>query len=331
MTLDKLKEIISTLISNGKRVIAPVEAAGKYFYREISEADKVGFDSEIKPTNSIKEFFFPQHEKICGYCYKGKELEVSDADSFIGEQVIFGSRPCEAAALPILDKVFGWDFQDNFFQQRRKQTTVITLTCVPDEFCFCSSVGLSPAVDFGADAMLVLSGGEFGVRIFTDKGKAIFGNENLPEQDNNDKTTESPKIKFDAGNVQNYLSEHFVDDVFDRLTVRCLGCGACTYVCPTCHCFDIVDEGGAFRGERVKNWDSCQFPFFTLHASGHNPRPNQSARQRNRIQHKFRIYPDKFGSILCTGCGNCARECSVNLGVLPYIELLDKKSKTNDK
>ncbi|MDR1052934.1 MAG: 4Fe-4S dicluster domain-containing protein, partial [Planctomycetaceae bacterium] len=66
---------------------------------------------------------------------------------------------------------------------------------------------------------------------------------------------------------------------------------------------------------------------FTLHASGHNPRGNQSSRQRNRIQHKFRIYPDKFGSILCTGCGNCARECSANLGVLPYVELLDKKSK----
>ncbi|MDR1289843.1 MAG: 4Fe-4S dicluster domain-containing protein, partial [Planctomycetaceae bacterium] len=110
-------------------------------------------------------------------------------------------------------------------------------------------------------------------------------------------------------------------------TIRCLACGACTYSCPTCHCFDIVDEGGASRGERVKNWDSCQFAFFTLHASGHNPRGNQSSRQRNRIQHKFRIYPDKFGSVLCTGCGNCARECSANLGVLPYVELLDKKSK----
>ncbi|MDR1290067.1 MAG: hypothetical protein LBK06_02580, partial [Planctomycetaceae bacterium] len=158
LTRNKLKEIISTLISGGKRVIAPARVAGKYFYRELSDFSEASFDPIVKPTNSIKEFFFPQHEKICDYCHKGKELVVSDADSFIGDQVIFASRPCEAASLPILDKVFGWDFQDRFFQQRREQTTVITLSCKPDDFCFCSSVGLSPETDSGADAMLVLAG-----------------------------------------------------------------------------------------------------------------------------------------------------------------------------
>jgi ferredoxin len=98
--------------------------------------------------------------------------------------------------------------------------------------------------------------------------------------------------------------------------LRCLGCGACAYTCPTCHCFDIVDEGNAAGGARVKNWDSCQFPMFTMHASGHNPRSTQGQRQRQRIQHKFRIYPEKFGETLCTGCGNCTRNCPVELGVL---------------
>ncbi|MDR1485852.1 MAG: 4Fe-4S dicluster domain-containing protein [Planctomycetaceae bacterium] len=328
LTRDKLKEIISTLISDSKRVIAPVSAAGKYFYRELSDSNDAVFDSGIKPTSSIKEFFFPQHEKICNYCYQGKELVVSDAELFMCGQVILGSRPCEAASLPILDKLFGWDFQDRFFQQRRKQTTVITLACEPDDFCFCSSVGLSPDTDSGADAMLIPAGDDaFEVRVFTDKGAAIFEGKTT-ESEKSVNTANKPEVKFDSRGVCGYLSEHFGDDVFDRLSLRCLGCGACTYVCPTCHCFDIIDEGGALCGERIKNWDSCQFALFTQHASGHNPRGNQSARQRNRIQHKFRIYPDKFGSVLCTGCGNCARECSVTLGVLPYVESLDKKSKT---
>ncbi|MDR2761128.1 MAG: 4Fe-4S dicluster domain-containing protein [Planctomycetaceae bacterium] len=331
LTQDKLKEIISTLISDSKRVVAPVSTAGKYFYREVSNSNEAIFNSVIKPTNSIKEFFFPQHEKICNYCYSGKELIVSDAELFESEQIIFGSRPCEAAALPVLDKVFSWDFQDRFFQRRRKQTTVITLACVPDDFCFCTSVGLSADNNSGADAMLIpIGNNEFEVRLFTEKGKLIF-NDKIIESEKSGDVSDSPKIKFDANTVQNYLSEHFGDDVFDRLSIKCLGCGACTYVCPTCHCFDIADEGGASCGNRVKNWDSCQFAFFTHHASGHNPRGNQSARQRNRIQHKFRIYPDKFGSILCTGCGNCARECSVSLGVLPYVELLEKKSKSVEK
>ncbi|MDR2169740.1 MAG: 4Fe-4S dicluster domain-containing protein [Planctomycetaceae bacterium] len=362
LTSGKLNEVISFLISGGKQVVAPVLSGDKYFYCAISDSGEAVFDSAVKSSGSVKEFFFPRHEKICGYCHEGKELVVTDAELFSGEQVIFGVRPCEAASLPILDKVFGWDFQDRFFQMRRERTTVITLACEPDDFCFCTSVGLAPDMELGADAMLIPAGKDnFEVRIFTDKGSAIFDG-NLSETKSTsaseteslaattatttattstattanvtDKTTDKavnlPESKFEAAYVQRYLTDNFADEVFDRLSIRCLGCGVCTYVCPTCHCFDIVDEGGAFCGERVKNWDSCQFAFFTHHASGHNPRGNQSARQRNRIQHKFRIYPEKFGHILCTGCGNCARQCSVTLGVLPYVEELEKKAKASN-
>jgi ferredoxin len=324
----KFNELIAGLLSGGSRVIAPIASVnGRYFYREISDTNTVNIDPNIKPTNSVKEFFFPQNETICNYRYEGKELIVDDAEPFLQEQVIFGVRPCEAASLPILDKVFGWDYQDRFFQQRRAKSTVISIACKPDEFCFCTSVGLSSETDSGADAMLIpIDADTFEVRVFTPKGAAIFDGKTT-ESDKIGITADSPEIKFDSNNVKRYLAEHFGDDVFDVLSIRCLACGACTYVCPTCHCFDIVDEGGAVNGKRVKNWDACQFAMFTLHASGHNPRGNQSARQRNRIQHKFRIYPDKFGAILCTGCGNCARECSVTLGVRPYVESIDKKSK----
>ncbi len=92
---------------------------------------------------------------------------------------------------------------------------------------------------------------------------------------------------------------------------------ACAHAnCPTCHCFDIVDEGNIKGGYRARNWDSCQYANFTSHASGHNPRASQADRQRQRVYHKFYIYPEKFGEVLCTGCGNCTRNCPAGLGIL---------------
>jgi ferredoxin len=103
------------------------------------------------------------------------------------------------------------------------------------------------------------------------------------------------------------------------MALRCHGCGACASVCPTCHCFDIVDEHDSSEaGVRRRNWDSCQTAKFTLHASGHNPRASQSERFRQRIQHKFSIYPKRFGEILCTGCGRCSRVCPGGMN-LPEI------------
>jgi ferredoxin len=131
-----------------------------------------------------------------------------------------------------------------------------------------------------------------------------------------------PEKKFECGQVEEFLQSHFEDPLWQAQTLRCLGCGACAFTCPTCHCFDIVDEGNAAGGTRVKNWDACQFPMFTLHASGHNPRSQQPHRQRQRILHKFRIYPEKFHEVLCTGCGNCTRNCPVNLGVLSVLEAI---------
>ncbi|MBM4036093.1 MAG: 4Fe-4S ferredoxin, partial [Planctomycetes bacterium] len=98
------------------------------------------------------------------------------------------------------------------------------------------------------------------------------------------------------------------------------GCGCCTFLCPTCHCFDIADEGTYRRGARRKNWDGCQFSLFTLHASGHNPRPDQAARWRNRVQHKYTNYVSKFGHRSCVGCGRCIRHCPVNMNILAQLQ-----------
>ncbi len=327
ITRETLYKIVADLQAAGSTVGGPVQSGSRYFFKTLDNEDTLVLDGSIMPTNSVKEFFFPRNETICTYRYEGKELVVLDAEPFAGKQFVFGARPCDAASLPILDKVFSWDFQDRFYQQRRDATTVVTIACKKaDENCFCTSVGLSPATNDGADAeLLEIDENTFEVRVFTDKGRALFDGKTV-ESDKTGRTAEPPEVRFDAGRVEKYLSEHYDDPLFAETSLRCVGCGACTYLCPTCHCFDIVDEGGAAKGRRVKNWDTCQLTMFTHHASGHNPRVDQAARQRNRIQHKFCIYPGKFGMILCTGCGNCSRECSASLGVRPVLELLDKKA-----
>ena len=329
ITRANLDQLVGRLQSAGKSVIGLTEANGRYFFQRIDASSAMILDSAIMPANSIKEFFFPRSETICSYRHEGKNLIIADAEPVTQEQVLFGVRPCDAASLPILDKVFAWDYPDRFYQQRRSLTTIVSLACKKaDKHCFCTSVGLVPDTQSGADAMLLQIGDNaFEVRIFTDKGAALFQGQ-TEQSDQVGNTAEPPKVKFDATTVEHYLRQNFADPIFEQTSMRCVGCGGCTYVCPTCHCFDIVDEGGANKGKRVKNWDTCQFVLFTLHASGHNPRSDQSARQRNRVQHKFNIYPEKFGTILCTGCGNCTRVCAASLGIYPVLELLDKKAQS---
>ena len=124
----------------------------------------------------------------------------------------------------------------------------------------------------------------------------------------------------DLAKVKAWLEEHFEDRIWEEVATRCIGCGACAFLCPACHCFDIVDEGSRGEGDPPQNWDACAFGKFTNHASGHNPRDLQNKRYRNRIMHKFKYYDDKFGKTLCTGCGRCVRACPVGIDIEAILE-----------
>ena len=113
----------------------------------------------------------------------------------------------------------------------------------------------------------------------------------------------------------------------DVAALACLGCGACAYACPVCHCFDLQDESDGKECRRLRNWDSCGFGLFTLHASGHNPRPDQSARWRQRVMHKFSIYPQKFKTLACTGCGRCSRLCQAGMAIAQTCERIEALSR----
>ncbi len=321
-----LRALIGEWIAAGKQVAGPTRVKPDLIlYSALHSADALLLEGFVRPSNSIKEFVFPKLEKLYGYRIQGNRVELIENDAPLTEQVVIAARPCDAAALPILDHVFNWDFADEFYNRRRAATTVVTLACHSfDETCFCTSVGLSPVSERGSDVILFNIGDDkYEVCCLTDKGRKLL----------NGKTTKfgatarksaAPEKKFNPETIRSFVSEHFEDPFWQEHALTCVGCGTCAFTCPTCHCFDIIDAGPSAGNARVRTWDSCQFPSFTAHASGHNPRAGQASRQRQRILHKFVIYPEKFGEILCTGCGNCTRNCPEGIGVLSVAMEIDR-------
>ncbi|MBM4321105.1 MAG: heterodisulfide reductase subunit A, partial [Deltaproteobacteria bacterium] len=211
---------------------------------------------------------------------------------------------------------------------------IIALACPGvDASCFCAALGLAPDATRGADVMLVPVQGGYAVQTLTARGEELvrrhasrFG------AAGNGADAEAQRFRDEArrkvqGNLQlapegvrGWLERSFEHPFWATLALRCHGCGACASVCPTCHCFDIVDEPeGLEQGTRRRNWDTCQTARFTVHGSGHNPRAQQNARFRQRVNHKFAIYPAKFQEVLCTGCGRCVRACPGGMDLLEVL------------
>jgi formate hydrogenlyase subunit 6/NADH:ubiquinone oxidoreductase subunit I len=330
ITEQNLNTLIDTLIANGTRVVAPRLNAGTPLYEPLRSSAEMVVDQ--LPRRSAKEAFFPVCEEIMSYEKEGQQVTLTDIDpATFPETVLVGVRPCDAAAIPVLDAVFSWDYKDEFFLERRRKTTIIGLACTKaDDACFCAAVGLSPAESRGSDLFLTpLEGGGYRCDTCGDKGEALLdAHKELFVEPNGAKSVslaEPQAETFDLKKVKSWLDEHFEDPLWDGVAVRCVGCGACAFVCPACHCFDIVDEGTEKSGKRRKNWDACGFWKFTHHASGHNPRDLQPKRYRNRIMHKFKYYDDKFGQTLCTGCGRCVRICPVGIDIAAIVEEIDNK------
>ncbi len=330
ITEQNLRLLIDGLITEGKRVVGPKTAGTMTLYEPLASGADLNLGG--LPRRSAKEAFFPLSETILTFEKDKDGIRVEDVDpKRFPETVLVGALPCDAAAPQIMDAVFSWDYDDEFFLMRRRKTTIIGVACTSaDDACFCTMVGLSPTDTKGSDLFLTpITGGGYACQGVTDKGEALFIQ--FPQlfaeaAEVQPVPAATPAgVPVDLQKVKAWLADHFEDGLWDEVATRCAGCGACAFLCPACHCFDIVDEGGEKKGSRRKNWDACAFGKFTHHASGHNPRDLQPKRYRNRFMHKFKYYDDKFGQTLCTGCGRCVRACPVGIDIAAIIHHIEAK------
>jgi len=322
----------------GYQVYAPVKEKDYTVFKEIGSGEEATLDycnSKIPP----KGILFPQTEKLFSYSCgpDGARVEEHIDDR---KKVIFGLRPCDAKSLVLLDNVFNNDkYQDPYYLTRRENTTLIGLGCNhPAQTCFCTSLGGGPFDTAGLDALLVDTGDKYVVEVLSDKGKALFSGLALPAAGDAERTA-AAAVKEAAtvdclvnlNGLKEKLDVNFYDPIWDGLHEKCLGCAACTYTCPTCHCFDIVDDAVDADGCRVRNWDACMFPIFTLHGSGHNPRPTGKERFRQRVMHKFKYFVDNFNAMACVGCGRCIKNCPVNLDIRNVLAEIQGSEARSDK
>lgn len=301
-------------------VVGPTRTKGGTKYTQVDDAS----DLELEYANCLrgpKEFFFPQNETLVEFeGYIDKALPVGGMEK-PKTMVLFAVRPCDARSLVILDKLFiNEDYVDDYYKARRDTASIICLSCSkPKSTCFCRSVGGDPFDTTGCDVSMTRIEGGYLLEPLTEKGSAITSD--LSDADSSalerkekvkKQAEESLEQKLDIEELPEKLSGMFDDPIWEELTDKCMGCGVCTYLCPTCHCFDIQDEALNDKGIRVRNWDSCMFPIFTYHGSGHQPRDRRYQRMRQRIMHKFNYYVENFGVVACVGCGRCITECPAN-------------------
>ncbi|MEI6846613.1 MAG: 4Fe-4S dicluster domain-containing protein [Chlorobiaceae bacterium] len=329
---DKLDNCIERWKSAGRTVIGPVQKNNISTYDTVKSASELDLNL-VLPDRSIKELFFPQSEPMLRYTIKKEAINTSEFLPPSGQRIIFGARACDASGLAIDDPLFGWDYKDEYWFQRRNESVIVTIACTKaDDFCMCTSLKLAPDSPKGSDIMLRPLENKKGWQVeeLTERGREAFKTIADLLQESNEAAAPTITVpeKFDSTACAEWLKkpENFESKFWKEISLRCIGCGSCTYLCPTCHCFDIQDEGDTYNGIRRKNWDSCSFALFTMHTSGHNPRSTQSARWRQRIMHKFNYFPGKFSANSCSGCGRCTRQCPVDMGITETLQEISKLS-----
>ena len=325
---EKITDFIKRMGEFGEySVYVPQIIEGGSSFLPVSEGSSPDF-SLPNTKMPAKSLFYPQTETL--FRYRDGETAIQTPGE-ANEMIVLGIRPCDARALSITDNLFSWDPADPYYKGKRDKATLFGFACSkPCTNCFCTSVGGGPASKEGLDALVTDLGDSYHIEVLTEKGVKIcqLAGDILQIADDGDSQA-AEKIHAEAAgkfarsaevrDIPSALPSLWDNDLWKKNADACLSCGICTFLCPTCHCFDIQDEVEGIEGRRCRAWDSCMFREYSVHGSGHNPRPTRRERTRNRINHKYSYFVEKFGVISCVGCGRCINLCPVNIDILNIL------------
>ncbi len=332
ISLDKLDMLFAEIASD-KKLYLPVDTSAGAKFEEWAEGKVLS--NALNTVRSAKDFFFPQTENLVDFKVEGKNIEIIDTRSECEDFVVFGVRACDVKSFDILDRVFLTDPVDTYYKNRRDHGVIMSMACTkPSETCFCSTFSID-AADPEGDVVCYKTDDALYLNAKTEKGEALLSSLSSITEESEGKAVEEQKAvireRLDKLPLKGLKADAFGDGktskFFDapewaELSETCLGCGTCTFVCPTCQCYDIKDFDTGHGVKRFRCWDSCMYSDFTRMAHG-NSRNSQLERFRQRFMHKLVYYPtNNDGLFSCVGCGRCLSKCPINMNIVKVMKKL---------
>ena len=330
-----MASFVESILSDSA-LVGPVAKDGKFVFDHIDDVSRLRLDYNITLLPP-KKYFLPQEEPILHFQRDGEVSSQLVVDA--GPLVIMGVHPCDINANWLLDLAFSADNEDSHYLEKRQKAIIIGLDCNQpcDEHSFCKSMG-SIVVEDGYDLFLTDIDGAYLVEVGSDAGLELLakhqGARDAAEEDlwrfgavqEAKRPRFSYKLDVPVADLPNLLAMSYESPLWEELGEKCLGCGACTVVCPTCYCFHITDRLhlNLSDGQRVRVWDSCQLPQFAVVAGGEDFRESRADRQRHRFYRKGKYLTEMFGKAGCVGCGRCVRSCLVDIDPVDVFNTLHR-------
>lgn len=292
---------------------------------------------DVDTVISPKDIFFPQLEAMFEFS-GGKIREIVDSSP----KLLFAVKPCDLKGILFVDEFYKRNFEDKYYLSRMQDRLIVVKGCIkpPRPTCFCTSAKTGPFADSGYDLQLIENEDSYIIEAGSKKGEEFLNKyarffkdssmqaeKAIPEIKK--KAEQAIELKVDFQKALDLMGKNdFVpEENYKRIGERCIYCGACLYVCPTCTCFNVFDNVKGKSGERLRNWDACVFEGYTRETSGHNPRNEKWKRTSRRYEHKLKYDYKVTGMSGCIGCGRCLSSCPVNIGISKFIQEITEKRK----